>query len=192
MALVINPHGGEHLKTVYQHQPTFQKSNCLRCVNADTRRIRKNTALFHLFSHLFQFSVLTKIQRGADYSGPKAQRNWGRMARNTQQWICRVCTRTAKTDFLGKKTKRPSTFVGWYFFRAPWASKEKSLPTFHHVSFFMIIHHLSSSYLRFEALLINSLLRLVFMSHGVLSVHASSSLPLQRSKLNKNPGINSE
>jgi hypothetical protein len=61
MALVINPHGGEHLETVYQHQPTFQKSNCLRCVNADTRRIRKNTALFHLFSHLFQFSVLTEI-----------------------------------------------------------------------------------------------------------------------------------
>ena len=66
---------------------------------------------------------------------------------------------------------------------------EKSLPIFHHVSFFMIIHHLSPSYLRFHALLVNSLRRLVFISHGVLSVHASSSLPLQRSKLNENAEI---
>ena len=69
---------------------------------------------------------------------------------------------------------------------------EKSLPIFHHVSFFMIIHHLSSSHLPFHALLVTSLRRLLFMSHGVLSVHASSSLPLGRSKLNENPGINSD
>ena len=53
----------------------------------------------------------------------------------------------------------------------------------------MILLHLSPSYLRFYALLVNSLCRLVFMSHGVLSVHASSSLPLRRSKLNENPEI---
>ena len=69
---------------------------------------------------------------------------------------------------------------------------EKSLPIFHHVSFFMTIHHLFPSYLRFRALLVNSLRRLVFISHDVLSVHASSSLPLRRSKLNDNPGINSD
>ena len=69
---------------------------------------------------------------------------------------------------------------------------EKSLPIFHHVSFFMIIHHLSSSYLRFHPLLVNSLCRFVFISHGVLSVHASSWLPLRRSKLNENPGIVSD
>ena len=67
---------------------------------------------------------------------------------------------------------------------------EKSLPIFHHVSFFMIIHHLASWYLRFHALLVSSLRRLVFISHDVLSIHASSSLPLRRSKLNENPGIN--
>ena len=67
----------------------------------------------------------------------------------------------------------------------------KSLPIFHQVSFFMIIHHLSPSYLCFHALLVHSLRRLVFMSHGVLSVHASSSFPLRRSKLNENPRINS-
>ena len=66
---------------------------------------------------------------------------------------------------------------------------ENSLPIFHHVSFFMIIHHLSPSYLRFHALLVNSLRRLVFISHGVLSVHASSSLPLRRSKINENAEI---
>ena len=65
---------------------------------------------------------------------------------------------------------------------------EKSLPIFHHhVSSFRIIHHLSSSYLRFHALR-----RLVFISHGVLPVHASSWLPLRWSKLNENPGINSD
>ena len=69
---------------------------------------------------------------------------------------------------------------------------EKSLPIFHQVSFFMIMHHLSPSYLRFHALLVSSLRRLVFISHGVLSVHTSSSLPLRRSKLNENPGINSD
>ena len=68
---------------------------------------------------------------------------------------------------------------------------EKSLPIFHHVSFFMIIDHLSPTYLRFRALLVNSLRRLVFISHGVLSVHPSSSLPPRRSKLNENPEINS-
>ena len=52
---------------------------------------------------------------------------------------------------------------------------EKSLPIFHHVSFFMIVHHLSPSYLCLYVLLVNSLRRLVFISHGVLSVHASSS-----------------
>ena len=67
----------------------------------------------------------------------------------------------------------------------------KSLPIFHQVSFFMTIHHLSPSYLCFHALLVNSLRRLVFISHGVLSVHASSSFPLRRSKLNANPRINS-
>ena len=66
---------------------------------------------------------------------------------------------------------------------------EKSLPIFHHVSFFTIIHHLSPSYLRFHALLVSSLRRLVFILHGVLSVDASSSLPLRRSKLNENAGI---
>ena len=69
---------------------------------------------------------------------------------------------------------------------------EKSLPIFHHVSFFMIIHHLSPSFLRFHARLVNSLRRLVFISHGVLSVHASSSHPLRRSKVNENPEINSD
>ena len=69
---------------------------------------------------------------------------------------------------------------------------EKSLSIFHHVSCFMIIHHMSSSHLRFHALLVNSLCRLVFISHGVLSVHASSWLPLRRSKLNENPGIVSD
>ena len=69
---------------------------------------------------------------------------------------------------------------------------EKSLPIFHHVSFFMVIHHLSPSYLRSRALLVNSLRRFVFISHGVLSVHASSSLPLRRSKLNENPEMNSD
>ena len=64
---------------------------------------------------------------------------------------------------------------------------EKSLPIFHHVSSFRIIHHLSSSYLCFHALR-----RLVFISHGVLPVHASSWLPLRWSKLNENPGINSD
>ena len=38
---------------------------------------------------------------------------------------------------------------------------EKSSPIFHHVSFFMIIHHLSSSYFPFHALLVNSLRLLV-------------------------------
>ena len=66
---------------------------------------------------------------------------------------------------------------------------EKSLPIFHRVKFLMIIHHLSSSYYCFHALLFNSFRRLVFISHGILSVHASSSLPLRRSKLNENPGI---
>ena len=53
---------------------------------------------------------------------------------------------------------------------------------------FRIIRHLSSSYLRFHALLVHSLRRLVFISHGVLCAHASSSLPPRRSKLNENPG----
>ena len=69
---------------------------------------------------------------------------------------------------------------------------EKSLSIFHHVSFSMIIHHLSSSRLRFHPLLVASLRRLVFISHSVLSVYASFSLPLRRSKLNENPGINSD
>ena len=64
---------------------------------------------------------------------------------------------------------------------------KRSLPIFSHVSCFMIIHHLSSSYLRFHALLVNSLHHLVFIWHGVLSIHASSLLPLRRSKLNGNP-----
>ena len=67
---------------------------------------------------------------------------------------------------------------------------EKSLPISHHVSFFMIIHHLSSSFIRFHALLVNSLHRLVIISHSVLSVYASFSLPLRRSKLNENSKIN--
>jgi len=67
-----------------------------------------HTEKYGAFSPFFtSFSIFSfdKNQRGADYSGPKAQRNWGRMARNTQQWICRVCTRTAKTDFWAKKLK---------------------------------------------------------------------------------------
>ena len=89
-------------------------------------------------------------------------------------------------SFYPQKLLHTETFMQTSF------CTEKSLPIFHHVSFFMIIHHLSPSHLRFYALLVNSLRRLVFISHGVLSVHASSSLPLRRSKLNENPEINSD
>ena len=77
---------------------------------------------------------------------------------------------------------------------------EKSLHIFHDVSCFIIIHHLSFSYFSSSrsfsqlppALLSGHAGCLVFVSHGVLSVHASSLLPLRRSKLNENPGINSD
>ena len=59
-----------------------------------------------------------------------------------------------------------------------------------HFSWSCTICHFS--YLRFHALLVNSLRRLVFNLHGVLSVQDSSSLPLRQSRLNENPGINSD
>ena len=75
------PTCGEHLKIVYQHQPTSQKSNCLRCtehrVNADTRAAYGKIRHFHLL--FTSFSIFSSVNQGAaDYSGSKAQRNWGK------------------------------------------------------------------------------------------------------------------
>ena len=66
------------------------------------------------------------------------------------------------------------------------ALQETHLPILHHVSPLLIIPHLSSSFPRFYALLVNSLFTsfLFCMLHSVLSVHACTSLPLRRSKLN--------
>ena len=76
---------------------------------------------------------------------------------------------------------------------------EKSLHIFYHLSYLKTIHDLSSSYLSVHVLLVNFLCssfgrhcRLVFMSPRVLSIHASSPLPLRRIKLNKSPGIDSD
>ena len=103
--------------------------------------------------------------------------------RFTQIFLCTESFTQKKTftqrSFCPQKFLHTETFMQTSF------CTEKSLPIFHHVSIF----HVSPSYLRFYALLVNSLRRLVFMSHGVLSVHASSSLPLRRSKLNENPKI---
>ena len=105
-------------------------------------------------------------------------------------------------SFLHTEAFTPKTFTQRNFYQRKFLHTEtfmqnnfcteKSLPIFHHVSFFMILHHLSPSSLCFYALLVNSLHRLVFILHGVLSLHASSSLLLRRSKLNENPEINSD
>ena len=94
-------------------------------------------------------------------------------------------------NFYTKKLVRTDAFRPSSFYAKKLLHRE-SLPIFHHVSFFTTIHHLSFLYLRFHALLVHSLCRLVFMSHGVLSVHVSSWLPLRRSKVNENPGINTD
>ena len=122
---VINPHGGEHLKIVYQHQPTSQKSNCLRCtehlVNADTRAAYGKIRHFHLL--FTSFSIFSSVNQGAaDYSGSKAQRNWGKW-RTTPSNGCVGYARGQRKLTFGRKNWKPSTFVGWYFFRAPWASR---------------------------------------------------------------------
>ena len=62
-----------------------------------------------------------------------------------------------------------------------------------HLSSCLIFHDHSPSGIlisSFSCSFVSSLRRLVFISHDVLSIHASSSLPLRRSKLNENPGIN--
>ena len=68
---------------------------------------------------------------------------------------------------------------------------QKSLPIFYHVSFFMIICHLSPSYISSFSCSFGQL-PLSFNFHFVLSVHASCSLPLRRSKLNENAEIDSD
>ena len=114
---------------------------------------------------------------------------------HTETFAQKLCTQKfshKKTLHRGTFTQRnlyAQTCLHTVAFTQTSFCTEKSLPTFHRVSFFMIIHHLSSSYLCFHALLFNSFRRLVFISHGILSVHASSSLPLRRSKLSENPGI---
>ena len=77
--------------------------------------------------------------------------------------------------------------------RSFYAKKLLYREVFTHLSSCLIFHDHSPAVTfisSFHALLVNSLRGLVFISHGVLSVHASSSLPLR--KLNENPEINSD
>ena len=90
--LVIKPNGGERLKTVYtsisQHPKTIQNPTISGAQSIGWTRIRaphtEKYGTFSPFFHIFFiFSVLTKIN-GQPTSGPKAQRNSGKMAHNTQ------------------------------------------------------------------------------------------------------------